>query len=106
VLRLVAALHGRLVPVHDLAVAVGLRGLELELVDVLRKRARPHREQVERFWLDLPSQVILETAWLRRIAAPNARRSPSRAWTSSPVRRSIGGEPTGNLSPSAVDYQA
>src|SRR4029450_9436135 len=45
VLGLGAALHGRLDPLDDLAVAVRLRSLELQLVDVLRERAAPHREQ-------------------------------------------------------------
>ena len=52
-LGLGATLHGRLDPLDDLAVAIGLRRLEIELVDVPRQRAAPHREELVAVGRDL-----------------------------------------------------
>jgi hypothetical protein len=62
-LGLGAALHRRLDPLDDLAVAVGLQSLELQLVDVLGERSYPSGGSCP------PVHVIFETA---SVTSPNS----------------------------------
>src|SRR5437588_8407689 len=55
VLGLGAALHGGLDPLDDVAVAVRLQRLELQLIDVLGKRPPEHGEEVVSVRWDLAS---------------------------------------------------